>query len=204
MKGVFVFLVTISISALAFGQNLGLKSGDLLFVGSSESSLSEAIDQVTQTGAEQHYVHVAIVELDNDTTWVIHADSEEGVIREPLDAFASDRPAVDAFRVETISQEHINSALVLAKQQIGEPYNFSYVMSDSGYYCSELIYEVYNTAKVFELTPMTFKDPKTNAFHQGWVEHYEELGIPIPENKPGCNPNGMAADSDLVLLGTLK
>lgn len=204
MKLVFPTLLLSLLIIQGYSQSFDLKSGDLLFVGSSASGLSEAIDQVTQTSSNQHYVHVALVESKNDTTWVIHADSEDGVIREPLNAFISDRPVVDAFRIQTVTEKHIQSALSLAHKQIGQPYNFSYVMSDSGYYCSELIYEVYNTAQIFELNPMTFKDPETKAFYQAWVEHYEKLGIPIPEDKPGCNPNGMAADSDLVLLGTLK
>ena len=203
MKGVSIFVVAISISALAFGQTIGLQSGDLLFVGSGESALSEAIDEVTQTGADQHYVHVALVEIIKDSTWIIHADSEEGVIKESLQAFTADRPLVDGYRIENLSNKQIQSALELAQQQIGQPYNFSYVMSDSGYYCSELIYDAFEADSVFGLEPMTFKDPESKTFHQGWIDHFKKLGIPIPEDKPGCNPNGMAADEDLILLGRL-
>jgi len=51
---------------------------------------------------------------------------------------------------------------------------------------------------------MTFKDIETNDFHPGWIEHYDKLGIEIPEGLPGCNPNGMAASENLILLGEIK
>lgn len=197
-------LIFLFLSLASFGQNFKLQSGDLLFVGAGESSLSEAIDAVTQTNENQHYVHVGMVEINRDTTWVIHADSEEGVIMETLSDFVSNRPLVDAYRVKGISSEQVTQSIASARKTIGQPYNFTYVMPDTGYYCSELVYEAFSHAEIFELNPMSFQDPETKKFHQGWVDHYEALDMSIPEGEPGCNPNGMAADDDLDFLGRLS
>ena len=51
---------------------------------------------------------------------------------------------------------------------------------------------------------MTFKDPKTGTFPTAWVEYYQKFGIEIPEGKPGCNPNGLAASEKLERLGEIK
>jgi hypothetical protein len=87
---------------------------------------------------------------------------------------------------------------------LGKPYNFSYILSDSAHYCSEFIYRAFAPDSVFALAPMTFKDPQTGEFPEAWVEHYQKLGIEIPEGLPGCNPNGMAASERLERIGILK
>lgn len=47
---------------------------------------------------------------------------------------------------------------------------------------------------------MSFKNLETNTFHKGWIAHYKNLGIPIPEGKLGCNPNGMASSNTLKFI----
>ena len=204
MNRLLCSLIFLFLSLASFGQNFKLQSGDLLFVGAGESSLSEAIDAVTQTDKQQHYVHVGIVDKVQDSIWVIHADSEEGVVRESIADFSVDRPIIDAYRVKDISSEQVTQSIASARKTIGQPYNFTYVMLDTGYYCSELVYEAFSHAEIFELNPMSFQDPETKTFHQGWIDHYEALDMSIPEGEPGCNPNGMAADDDLDFLGRLS
>ena len=53
---------------------------------------------------------------------------------------------------------------------------------------------------VFTLEPMSFKNSETNTFHKGWITHYKNLGIAIPEGKLGCNPNGMANSNALKFI----
>ena len=51
---------------------------------------------------------------------------------------------------------------------------------------------------------MTFKDPLTGLFHDGWIEHYKNLGIEIPEGQPGCNPNDMSKNKKLKFITRLN
>ncbi len=184
-----------------------LRSGDILFRGKMNGSLSKAIDEVTQTGQEHHYTHMGIVELTNDTVWVLHAAPEKGVYCELLSDFClqgEDSVIIGHYRIKNITEVTIKDALTKAHTHLGEAYNYSYIMEDNGYYCSEFVYEIFASDSVFELNPMTFINPATGDFHTGWVEHYQKIGIEIPEGKPGCNPNGMAASERLLFLGEIN
>jgi hypothetical protein len=47
---------------------------------------------------------------------------------------------------------------------------------------------------------MTFIDPATGKFFPAWVDYYAELGIPIPEGKPGLNPGGMSREDCVQIV----
>ena len=189
-------------------KGIRLQSGDLLFQGLSSTRLSEAIDKVTQTGAETHFSHVGLVEVEADgDVFVLHASNEGGTCRIDLQKFL--KPEGDSiqtfvYRLKEPDQKTIPAALTEAHAMLGKPYNFSYVLSDSTHYCSEFIYKAFEADSVFELKPMTFKDPATGDFFPGWVDYYQKSGIEIPEGLPGCNPNGMAASDKLDCLGILE
>ena len=78
--------------------------------------------------------------------------------------------------------------------------NYTYVIEDTGYYCSELVYEAFADAELFQLEPMTFKTSNNTAFHPTWLAYYSDLDHFIPEGYPGCNPNQMAAHKSLYFL----
>ncbi len=200
--------LTVVLSGCNNTNDLELKTGDLLFRGKTPSSLSTAIDDVTQTGEGKHFSHVGIVEINDCQVFVIHAEGMSGVCRESLNAFLSDDKGenfyVEAYRLGAKWSGGISEAIQRASGVIGEPYNYTYIIEDSGYYCSELIWYAFAPDSVFSLEPMTFKDPATGDFHEGWMEHYKKLGIAIPEGMPGCNPNGMAASDKLEFLGVVN
>lgn len=205
MIKMFVLVVlTVFMSCNNKEQNNHFKSGDILFRGRLNSSLSQAIDAVTQTGNDHHYTHMGVVEVKNDTIWVLHAAPVKGVCKELLSEFCqndNDSIVIGHYRIKDISAESIESALLIANKELGQTYNFSYILEDEGYYCSEYIYEIFARDSVFQLNPMTFIDPESGTFHSGWVKHYRDLGIDIPEGQPGCNPNGMATSDRLYFLG---
>ncbi|TAJ14497.1 hypothetical protein DMA11_04815 [Marinilabiliaceae bacterium JC017] len=187
-------------------KTFSLQTGDILFRGSLHSSLSRAIDEVTQTANETHYTHMGIVVKENDTVWVYHAAPKKGVAKETLGQFKGariDSLLVVAYRFKKEYQHLLPKAVVKARNLVGEPYNYSYVLEDEGFYCSEYVYQLFVTDSIFKLNPMTFKDT-SGIFHSGWVKHYQDLGMEIPEGKPGCNPNGMAANDKLIILGALN
>ncbi|MDA3893952.1 MAG: YiiX/YebB-like N1pC/P60 family cysteine hydrolase [Salinivirgaceae bacterium] len=184
---------------------MNLKSGDILFCGYEKGELSGAIDEVTQTSEGTHYSHMALVEILKKDTFVIHASLKRGVVKEPLQKFMQIDQAVqvDIYRLKT-NVNAINDALENANKLVGLPYNGHYKMNDTSYYCSQLIYEVYKSQQVFELESMTFKNPGTNEFNEGWINYYDNLGLEIPEGEPGCNPNGLAASENLMFIERLK
>lgn len=207
-----VLLLLISVFALKaqFGPdklNPDLQTGDLLFCSSTSGALSKAIDQATQTGKETHFDHIGIVEIQNDTVWVLHAAPEKGVCRETIREFLTsekEKITATAYRLKVNYMKAIPAAIRKAHSLLGQHYNHSYILKDQGYYCSEYIYEVFASNSIFTLNPMTFKNPQTGRFINGWVNHYQKLGIPIPEGEPGCNPNGMAASEKLEIIGEVK
>ncbi len=206
-KYLTILILTLQLSCSQSEKSTELKSGDLLFRQTMNGKLSQAIDQVTQTGAETHFSHVGLVEIDSQGIWVLHAEPENGTCRISLDAFMHpehDTVQITICRLKPEWQTAIPEAVKRAHQMLGTPYNFSYVISDSTHYCSEFIYRSFAPDSIFRLTPMTFKDPESGEFTFTWIEYYKKLGIGIPEGLPGCNPNGMAASDKLEIIGKLK
>lgn len=198
-----------SIIALLSCQNnksMKLQSGDILFCSYQTGDLSKAIDEVTQTHKSTHYSHMALVEIVEQDTFVIHASLNRGVIKETLQNFLHiDQPTVvDIYRLTEAKTDAINSAIRNAKKLIGKSYNKHYIMNDTSYYCSQLIYEIFKSNNIFEVEPMTFKNPGSNEFNEGWIKYYNNLGVEIPEGEPGCNPNGLAASKNIVFVKSLK
>lgn len=200
---IFIFLLSLSVWG-AGGQTVKLRSGDLLFRGAASGNLSKAIDEVTQTERETHFSHMGLVERKDDKIFVLHASPEGGTCRVLLREFLhpeGDPVEVVAYRLKDPWQKTIPAALERAEKMLGKSYNNHYLLVDTAYYCSDFVYRAFIADSVFELRPMTFKDPQTGEFSQAWVEHYGKLGMEIPEGLPGCNPNGMAASDKLERLG---
>lgn len=199
----FIILTGLSVSG-AGRQPVKLKAGDLLFRGAASANLSKAIDEVTQTGGETHFSHMGMVELKEDRVFVLHASPEGGTCRVSLHAFLypDDGPVeVVAYRLKARWQKAIPAALEQAGMMLGKPYNNHYISVDTACYCADFVCRAFAADSIFELNPMTFKDPRTGEFLPAWVEHYGKLGMEIPEGLPGCNPNGMAASGKLERLG---
>ena len=184
-----------------------LQSGDLLFREKSSENISEAIDKVTQTSGATHFSHVGLVEITDAGIAVLHAYPEGGTCMVSLNEFLhpkGDSVKVVAYRLKNEWQKAVPSAIRKAHSMLGKPYNLSYILSDTAHYCSEFIYLAFAADSVFKLEPMTFKDPVTGKFPMAWVDYYQKLGIEIPEGKPGCNPNGLAASEKLERLGKIQ
>jgi uncharacterized protein YycO len=203
---IFIILNGLFASSQPASQ-IKLQSGDLLFREKSSENISEAIDKVTQTSGATHFSHVGLVEITDSGVVVLHASPESGTCIVSLSEFLhpkGDSVRVNAYRLKEDWQKAIPAAIRKAHSMLGKPYNFSYILSDTAHYCSEFIYLAFAADSIFKLEPMTFKDPKTGTFPAAWVEYYQKLGIEIPEGKPGCNPNGLAASGKLERLGKIE
>jgi uncharacterized protein YycO len=184
-----------------------LFTGDLLFMIHPNCNISQAIDQATQTDKKTHFSHIGIVEKDGEVIRVYHSTPKKGVCCEPLEQFIHPddcKISMAVYRLKEQYQKAIPKAIESARNYLGLIYNHSFIHTEAGYYCSEFIYKIYAPNEIFDLYPMTFKDPSNGEFIPAWVEYYHQLGISIPEGEPGCNPNGIAASDKIEMLGELK
>lgn len=182
-----------------------LKKGDLLFVTMGETSLSNAINEVTQTEKQTNFTHVAIVDVDrNGHYWILHAGPRSGVERlayqEFIDNAKQQNQSIAIYRIFDSIEVDYDQVIREASMHIGKPYNFTYILSDTAMYCSDYVWKAYKHASIFQLEPMTFINPKTKSFDEGWVKHYDSLKLSIPEGRLGCNPNQMAVNPALYFV----
>jgi len=179
-----------------------LQPGDLLFQDLDCGPLCDAIETVTQGVDGAHFSHLGMVShVEGRRVWIIEAVSA-GVVETPLKKFlgrsadAHGNPKVLVGRLDAETSVLIPGAIAAARAYLGRPYDNVYVIDTSTFYCSELIYEAFlevnHGQPVFELAPMTFKDPRTSATFPAWKDYYTKLNTPIPEGKPGLNPGGIS------------
>jgi hypothetical protein len=186
-----------------------LRQGDLLFQDLDCGPLCDAIETVTRGVDGAHFSHIGIV-LRVDGEPVILEAVSAGVLETPLAEFLArsaderGRPKVLVGRLEGRYRPLIPDALSVAQKFIALPYDSVYVIDNASFYCSELVYEAFRQANagspIFPLAPMTFQDPKTGQTFGPWAAYYEELGVPIPEGKPGLNPGGISQSPDLRIV----
>lgn len=196
-KSLILFLLLLSISACSSHKTEGIRTGDLIFCG-----YQKAPGDTTAAGAIAAsiggFVHVAILEVQGDSTWVIDATMKRGVSRYPLDSLLNDYLPVDGLEpvlvVKRLKEGFRDDFIDRAKSFLGEPYDY-YFMPDNGrMYCSELIQECYRGPEgeyLFDSKPMNFKD-STGRYPAYWIRLYSELGEPIPQDMPGTNPQDLS------------
>ncbi len=102
------------------------------------------------------------------------------------------------------SRPAIKDAVATARTMLGKPYNTSYVLNEDSYYCSDFIERAFRAHHVFALQPMNFRNPQTGEIAQHWVDLYRGMGMEVPQDQPGSNPNDMSAAPVLQRIGMLE
>ncbi|WP_201301054.1 YiiX/YebB-like N1pC/P60 family cysteine hydrolase [Sunxiuqinia indica] len=210
IKTQLIAMLILTTGATSKAQNYSseiIRTGDLLFRETMSNGLSKAIDKVTQTEKHTHFSHIGLAVVEKDSVYVLHASPIGGTCKVSLNEFShpeGDSTQVTVYRLKTAYQEAIPAAIDKASSLLGKPYNFSYLLSDTSHYCSEFIYLAFAQDSIFQLNPMTFKNPETGRFAPTWVSYYQQLGIDIPEGNPGCNPNGLAASEKIERIVVLE
>ncbi|WP_421920284.1 YiiX/YebB-like N1pC/P60 family cysteine hydrolase [Marinifilum sp.] len=171
------------------------RKGDLIFQDLNTDSISDAIELVTGGERNLNFSHVGIVDIDSrGNIYVLEAISK-GVCLTRLNDFLKRSNQIAVGRLKANFQIRVQEALDYGYSLLNLPYDDIYVIGDSTYYCSELIYEMFintgDSTAVFQLNPMTFKDSNSGEFLPFWIDYYQKFGVEIPEGKPGLNPNGM-------------
>jgi len=197
-------LLTPLSTALAAGVQV--REGDLLFVTAGHSGLSAAIDDATATQGATSFDHVALVAAGAHGWQVLHAD-EKGSRQQALldfqrDARSKQRQIV-VYRLRAAPAGAITDAVAKARTMLGKPYNTAYVLNEDSYYCSDFIERAFRAHHVFALQPMNFRNPQTGQIAQHWVDLYRGMGMDVPQDLPGTNPNDMAASAVLERVGVL-
>lgn len=217
MKSSRLLAVAMATAVLAAGcgQNDGtsgsvLKTGDLIFVGipadySLESdSMASAITEATGDGESLNIIHVAIADVQNDSTWIIDATIKHGVDRHPLDTFLTDFTLRDGsypvFEVMRLKDSGLAETFVdNARKYLGQPYDSAFLPDNGAMYCSELVRESYvnpDGTYIFSEAPMNFKDAEGN-MPVYWEQLFGILGMPVPQGINGTNPKQMSGDPAL-------
>lgn len=185
-----------------------LQNGDLIFVKAKQENLSGAINRVTQRSKTENFDHIGIIEISEDGIFVLHASSKLGSNRQPLNEFYEKNIESDqemmVYRLKKAYRNSVESAIAKAKTLLGKPYNWSYVLNEESYYCSDFVERAFRENLIFEHIPMNFKNPKTNRIDDFWTDFYQKIEMEIPQDKPGTNPNQLASSKKLSRIGALK
>jgi uncharacterized protein YycO len=186
MKRHSILALALLLATTANAQWGHLQSGDLIFVRDT-SGMGSAVQQTTG-----QYTHVALVERSGDTLFIIDATPTLGVSRRHLSPLTFHLSPCDVYRL-TIS---FDTAAVITRAHsfLGQPYDNAFMHDNGALYCSELIYECFLDSAgnhLFEAIPMNWRAPD-GTIPQYWLDHFNKLNTPIPEDLPGTNPTAIS------------
>jgi hypothetical protein len=215
IRYIFLIVSTIFIACEAkkqskeSGNSFAFKEGDFLFQSMQCGPLCEAIEKVTEGYKGNDFSHMGMIITENDSLKVLEAVGKE-VQLTPLDQFlnrSTDRQGNPLIMVGRLKEEYqalIPAAVNAAHGKLGIAYDDFYLMDNESLYCSELMYVIFKEAaqgkEIFELQPMTFKDPATGETFPVWQQYYDDLGIAVPDGKPGLNPGGISLSDKLEII----
>lgn len=187
---------------LSHSIGLELQNGDLAFVGASNSSFDEAISKATAKSTD--YTHLGIIELESKNIYIIEAHPDKGVVRRAFKEFAKENKRIDIFRLK--NQSVIADSIKRAKTYLGQPYDVYFLPNNDKMYCSELVYEAFldkNNKHIFKANPMNFYAPD-GSLPKYWKDLFASLGVEVPQNELGTNPNDLSTSKDLIFIGTYQ
>ncbi|MCX6232366.1 MAG: YiiX/YebB-like N1pC/P60 family cysteine hydrolase [Bacteroidetes bacterium] len=209
------FLIIINILLFNFfvhaqHQDFIVKEGDILFQDLDCGEFCDAVEKVTTAYKGAKFSHLGLVAKNEKGEMVIIEAVSKGVIMTPLQHFLAkshdknNNPKVVVGRLKPQYRHLIPAALKAAIKLLGSPYDEVFCMNNNSYYCSELIYEIFKTANagkpLFQLSPMTFKDPDTKQTFPLWVKYYKDLNKAIPEGDAGINPGSISTSDKLDII----
>lgn len=179
-----------------------LQEGDLLFTDEDCGPFCDAIEKVTHGIDGAKFSHVGMIIKNRRNQLVVMEAITKGVLETPIDSFLlrsqdeQKQPKVLVGRLKSDFLSLIPAATQYVKERIGKSYDTVFDINNDQYYCSELLYYAFKNANkgtpIFQLRPMTFKDPDTEQTFPIWQEYFDKLNYPIPEDQPGLNPGSMS------------
>jgi len=184
-----------------------LQNGDFIFVEAKQEKLSGAINRVTQKSKTENFDHIGLIEIEAGKIFVLHASTKLGTNRQPFEEFYKENAENDQkmviYRLRKRYQKTIDSAIVRSKKMLGTPYNWTYILDENSYYCSDFIERIFRKDSIFMHIPMNFKNPKTEKIDDFWIDFYQKINLEVPQNQPGTNPNQLAESEKLIRIGVI-
>jgi len=211
MTSLKLLLLSLSGSLLFFScdqKESGWQEGDILFQDGDCGDFCEAIRKVTEGYQGIEFSHNGLLMQDKGDWFVLEAIGK-GVSKTPLLEFLdrhldeNGKPKVMVGRLKPEHQHLIPAAISEAQKHLGKPYDSAFDFENDAFYCSELIHFAFKAANggsdLFQPKPMTYNDPDTGKLFPIWETYFFDLGISVPEGKPGLNPGGMSLEPVLEM-----
>lgn len=176
-----------------------LKEGDMVFQDLDCGPLCDAIEAVTEGYKGRDFSHVAIIIKMNDELRAVEAIGKY-VKSTSIDSLFARCPDPNKYLVMRLIPEYkhlIPKAKKYALSTIGKAYDDRFILNNDSLYCSELIFQAYG---IFDLQPMTYKDPKNGQYFPAWIDYYQALHSFIPEGLLGINPGLISRSPYLIEL----
>ncbi len=203
---IFILLIFSNLDAMSQAPNIEFKEGDLVFQDLDCGPLCDAIEAVTEGYKGRDFSHVAIIIKEKNRLRAIEAIGSE-VRTISIDSLFLRTPSKNKYLIMRLNDEYQYLSKNISKnslQYIGKKYDDRFIMNNDSLYCSELVYEVFNSSikneTIFHLQEMTYKEPGTNKFFQAWVDYYKSLNSSIPEGLPGINPGLISRSAYLHIV----
>ena len=192
-----------------------VQKGDLLFVGlpyeywcDDDSMLADITNRTERFRAGNclltdtlNLIHVAILDKENDSLYVIDATLKRGVARYPfsdfIEQFTLHDGSIPSFKVCRLKNGKEASHFVEnAKRFIGQPYDVAFAPKNGAMYCSELVRESYVT----EAGDTLFAEYRVSTVGPDgkvapyWQKLFSKMNASSPEGKNGTWPATMFYD----------
>jgi hypothetical protein len=183
--------------------------GDLLFQDLDNSPLCDAIEKVTFGVNGANFCHVGIATVGNHSELQVIEAYGAVTAAHPLSEFLArskdnaGRPKVIVGRLNELYRPLVPAAIQRARKLLGVPYDQFFLPDNDRFYCSELVWDCFRDSAgkpLFELAPMTFREPGSSEPMAIWKNYYAKLGVPIPEGVTGCNPGSMSRSDKINIV----
>ena len=196
--------IVILVTILSSCTNFKLKEGDLLFQDLDSSPLCEAIESVTSGHNNYNVSHIGFVINVNGELKVLEAIPPK-VKLTALDTFlfrstdSNNNPKVFVGRLNEKFKNVIPAAVDYCLNRLEFTYDEFFLMNNNKYYCSELIYESFNSNNIFKLEKMNFNN-LDGGKNEIWQKYFDELNMTIPQDSLGINPAAMSKSKNINII----
>lgn len=189
-----------------------LRNGDLLFQDLNCGEFCDSVDSVTYGYDNSYISHVAMVVNGDESNVLLVEAVSNGVTIVKLHDFlartedAEHHSRTMVGRINSLQYQNlIPEAINYSKNQIGKPYNNSFInANESAFYCSELIvsafYHANHNQNVFHYNHMNFTNGISESITLLWQKYYANLHMSAPQGMIGTNPGMMSRESFITIV----
>ena len=112
---------------------------------------------------------------------------------------SNNNPKVFVGRLNEKFKNVIPAAVDYCLNRLEFTYDEFFLMNNNKYYCSELIYESFNSNNIFKLEKMNFNN-LDGGKNEIWQKYFDELNMTIPQDSLGINPAAMSKSKNINII----